>query len=336
MIFVEVIDRRGRVLSRSRVETLPFRIGRAYDADLILDDPHVSPLHAVVERDAEGRLRLRDADSRNGIALEGGRERLPAVTLDGDVSVRLGRTLVRLRAPDFPVPDAVPIVRRSALSEWLREHWSAAVVIPLLVLGLDVFGEYRSTTSEFEPLDALSAAAWSLLIFAGWIGAWALLNRLLRQRTRFVAHSTVAFGASAAYTLTEWGFEWLRFLFAPVEPLQLANQFAWTALFGLLLLGHLTVMGVARRPVRFGIVGLGFAALLGLQLIDHYGEDTNWVTTLPYWSRLEPLDPTWLPVESADAFFAGIPELAEQLDALAEEAREEDEDGEPEHAAGSG
>ena len=84
MIFVEVIDRRGRVLSRSRVETLPFRIGRAYDADLILDDPHVSPLHAVVERDAEGRLRLRDADSRNGIALEGGRERLPAVTLDGD------------------------------------------------------------------------------------------------------------------------------------------------------------------------------------------------------------------------------------------------------------
>jgi pSer/pThr/pTyr-binding forkhead associated (FHA) protein len=50
VIFVEVLDRRGRVAERAAVDQLPFRIGRGYDCDLILDDPHVDALHAVIER----------------------------------------------------------------------------------------------------------------------------------------------------------------------------------------------------------------------------------------------------------------------------------------------
>lgn len=323
MIFVERLDRRGRVRGRVKVDALPFRIGRGYDCDLILDDPHVSPLHAVLERDAEGGLVLRDAGSRNGLFVGASRDPVTRVVPDGDVSVRLGRTVLRLRAVDFAVPEAVPIVRRPPFLEWLLEHWSAALVVPAVFMGILIFEQYRRTTTPFEPARALSASAWSLLVYGIWVGAWALLNRLLRQRTRFVAHSSVAFLVASVYTLLEWGFEWLRFLFAPIEPLRLADLFTTTALWCLVLLGHLTVMGVASRRLRLGVVGVGFCAILGLQLLDRYDEGPDWVVTLPYWSRLEPVDPAWLPVESVDGFFTGLPDLASELDRLAQEAREE-------------
>lgn len=326
MIFVELMDRRGRVRARVKVGSLPFRIGRAYDCDLILDDPHVSPHHAVLERDAEGRVVLRDAGSRNGIFADGARNPVTQVELDGDVTVELGRTLLRLRAPDFPVPEAIAIARHSPLAEWLLEHWSAVLVLPALYVAVLIFDQYRTSTMPFEPTEALSSTAWSLLAYGVWIGGWALLNRLLRHRTRFVAHATVAFAASFAYTLTQWVFEVLRFLVPSIEPLRLADQFATTAIWSLVLLGHLTVMGVARRRLRLGIVAVGFCAILGLQLLDRYNEDLDWVTTLPYWSRLEPVDPAWLPVESPDTFFAGVPELGKELEVLAQEAEEEQEE----------
>lgn len=326
MIFAEVLDRRGRVRARVRVAELPFRIGRGYDCDLILDDPHVSPLHAVVERDAEGRIWLRDAGSRNGVHVEGSRGRSEAVALRGEVSVRLGRTLLRLRAADFAVPEALPIVERSAPAQWLLEHWSAALVVPAFCTALLLLEEFRRSTSPFEPLQALSSVAWGLLIYLAWVGCWALLNRLLRHRSRWVAHSTVAFLSAGLYTLVEWGFEWLRFFLEPIEPLQIADQVVSTGILGLTLLAHLTVMGVASRSLRLAVVGLGFAAILGLQLLDRYDGQTDWVETLPYWSRLEPVDPSWLPVESADAFFAHIPNLEAELEQLAEEALEEERD----------
>ena len=336
MTFVEVLDRRGGVRSRIKVETLPFRIGRAYDCDLILDDPHVSPHHAVLESDAEGRLVLRDAGSRNGLHVEGSRDRVSAVPLSRDVTVVLGRTPLRLRSADFAVPEAVPIVQRAPLAEWMFEHWSAAVVIPAIWMGLLLFDHYRTSTNPFEPTQAFSDTAWSLLAYGVWIGGFSLCNRLLRHRTRFVAHSTVAFVGSCIYTVVQWSFEWLRFLIPTIDPLRLADQFATTAIWSLVLLGHLTVMGVAQRRVRVGIVGVGFCAILGLQVLDHYNQDMDWVTTLPYWSRLEPVDADWLPAESPDAFFAAIPDLGVELDELARKANEEKEAREAEERDASG
>jgi hypothetical protein len=196
-------------------------------------------------------------------------------------------------------------------------------------LAILVFDQWRKSTTFFEPTEVLSTVSWSLLAYGVWIGGWALLNRLLRHRTRLVAHASVAFVASSVYTLGQWGFEWLRFLLAPIEPLQLADLAVTTLIWSLALLGHLTVMGVAQGGRRLGVVGVGFCAILGLQLLDHYNESIDWVTTLPYWSRLEPVDPALLPVESVDDFFAAIPELRDELEVLVLEAQEEEEAEEP-------
>ncbi len=318
MIFVEILDRRGRVRSRTRARSFPFKIGRGYDCDLILDDPSVCPLHAVVERTDAGGLILRDAGSQNGLAHADSGQRVASIAVEGDTSVQLGRTALRLRRPDFRVPAAIPIAARTSLTHWMLDHWSAAVVFPLLYMGVLLLDAYRQATGEFDPVGAAAEGAWVLLALGGWVGAWALFNRLLRHRTRFIAHLSLTFAVAILLSVLEWTFFWLRFLLEPIEPLQIADLFSTTATLGLLLFGHLTIMSVAGRSLRLGIVGAGFAIVFGLQLLDHFDSEYDWVVTLPYWSRLQPLDPSWLPVESPDAFFARIPRIQQELDELAQ------------------
>ena len=319
LILVEELDRRGRVRRLTPVEHLPFRIGRGYDCDLVLDDPHVSPLHCVIERDSQGRLLLRDRHSKNGILPGRNRTTVASVALDGDASVRVGTTLLRLRPPDFPVPEARPIVRRSALAHWMLHHWSAALVLIAIYLTLSELDTYRATTAGYDPMVGLSDSLLGLLLLAGWIGSWALLNRLLRQHTRIVAHTTVACTMFIAALLANWGVEWLRFVVEPVEPLQLFERFLTASEFGLVLVGHLTVMGVARTSIRAGAALLGSAAVLTYQLVGHYAASDIWVYTLPYWSRLKPVDPAWLPVETDADFFARIPALEADLARMTQE-----------------
>ena len=63
-------------------------------------------------------------------------------------------------------------------------------------------------------------------------------------------------------------------------------------------------------------------------MTDRASDGEDWTSTLPYWSRLQPVDPMWLARETPDAYFAGVRELAEELDALALEAREEEREDE--------
>ena len=57
VIFAEVLDRRGQVRQRVRVERFPLTIGRAYSNDLILDDRYGCPQHA--------RVSIREGDKRS-------------------------------------------------------------------------------------------------------------------------------------------------------------------------------------------------------------------------------------------------------------------------------
>jgi len=73
----------GALLQRTRVQPIPFRIGRAPDLELVLSSIHVSKNHAEIYSDGEA-LRVRDLGSRNGTFLN--RQRVSEAPLHrGDV-----------------------------------------------------------------------------------------------------------------------------------------------------------------------------------------------------------------------------------------------------------
>jgi hypothetical protein len=71
------------------------RIGRSEESEIVLVDPSVSRIHAVVEADARGAV-VRDLDSTNGTYLNGRRVEAERLS-DGD-ELRFGKTRMRFEA----------------------------------------------------------------------------------------------------------------------------------------------------------------------------------------------------------------------------------------------
>lgn len=95
-LFLEIIegDRQG---ARFQLKA-GMSVGRK-NADILLRDSKVSGRHAFVEERAGGRLFLVDNQSSNGIKIDGARVR--EVELTPGTILQIGRSLLRVLAPDF-------------------------------------------------------------------------------------------------------------------------------------------------------------------------------------------------------------------------------------------
>ena len=118
------------------LRTGPFTIGRAVDADLIIDDPSISRLHTrlLVSRES---VVLSDLGSRNGTLLNGAALKEPRAIAPGDV-ITLGKvTLVlqgqRPRGEDSMLP--LPRLRERLAEELARStHYER----PLALIAVSV------------------------------------------------------------------------------------------------------------------------------------------------------------------------------------------------------
>jgi pSer/pThr/pTyr-binding forkhead associated (FHA) protein len=129
LIHIEVLNRHGEVAFRHATRTLPVRIGRAYDNDLILEDPYVGPYHAVVERTPAGELELVDAGSRNGLFRASSQLRLVREQVDPAARYRAGKTEFRIRSSAHPVVEE----RIDRPAGALREPLAAALAVLAVV-----------------------------------------------------------------------------------------------------------------------------------------------------------------------------------------------------------
>jgi hypothetical protein len=104
LALIEVLARDGSVRERHRVMHWPQRIGRAIDADLVLDDVHVAAEHLLLQPDAAGQLQAQALPSHNGLRLN--RRRIAAgntVALLSGQALEVGGTRLRVRMAWGPV-----------------------------------------------------------------------------------------------------------------------------------------------------------------------------------------------------------------------------------------
>lgn len=83
----------GTTVSIDRKE---FRIGRAPNSDLVLEDDYVSAQHARLQKTDDGWI-LQDLNSTNGTFVDGVRIGAP-VTIKPETQVRIGKTIFELRS----------------------------------------------------------------------------------------------------------------------------------------------------------------------------------------------------------------------------------------------
>lgn len=241
-MLIEQLGTHGHPLLRQRFEGAgtECRIGRDLGCDIVVDDEHAAPQHALLTLLEDGRVNVRDLGTRNGTRVDGALVPADTGAIVEQGEIIVGRTRLRVRTRHAPIG-----TERLFRRDFVRRH--RTLLAAAGVLACIAFGGF------LQWLDAPSAmlrrvTTAGLVAFSAialWSGLWALISKLNHGSWNIRVHVAIAsFGAA----FCAWGY-WIAGLVA------FAAQ--WTAL------------------VRSGVIVVGGAALLSLYLhlraATHYG-----------------------------------------------------------------
>jgi len=308
--YIEVVGRHGEVAARHPATRFPIRIGRAYDNDVVLDDPFVGPHHLVVEQSPAGGLELADAGSRNGLFRAGTKRRVTRERIDPDARYRIGRTEFRIRPSSHTVP--------AELVDHRDGPWSGPLAASVAVLGASasVFLCFWSEVFErTEPAKLVMPALIGVLLLFVWAGAWSLTGRLLVGERRLAAHLTVAavtvIGVLAVpellgYPAYALAARWIRLLIMP----GLGAVLAWGIWRHLFLVTRSPGRGIAIAAVAVAATSVGS---LGLY---EYAEATDDLARMNYMQAIKPAVVLIADGQPPEDFFRDAEHLKGQLEPL--------------------
>jgi hypothetical protein len=306
VVWIEVLSRHRDVIARHRCADDIVRIGRAYDNDVVIDDPYVAPHHARIVRDpADGGLVVEDLGSLNGLFVDREPARRKRLTLHDDLTIRIGHTRLRVRTADHPVAP-----ERPARAE--TRQWPLLAGLIGAAVALAPFAEWLTDTAEPKPSRYLLPLLGLAVIVLAWTAIWAVLSRVFSGQAQFERNLAIAIAGILGYWLyrsavqiTEFGLAWRGL--APYEAIGM-----W-CLIALLVFLHLRVIG----PARPWLTAAAVSALAGaaitmhiVNLLDPLGgvDQTNLLRNfMPPALRLTAL-------RSEGTFFGEVRELKARLD----------------------
>lgn len=304
-VWLEVLGRHREVVARERLAAATVRVGRAFDNDVVLDDPYVAAHHLRLVRDAEGHWSAEDLGSRNGVYVDGSSTRHERVALDGASALRIGHTVLRLRSSREPVAPELPLGGR-------RSPWPLALVAIALVFALELLGLWLNETGEPKLIRYLTPVLTVVAVIAVWTTLWSVLSRVFSGHARFGLHLAIIGCGLLTYSLYDQIGE--LGAFALSWPALTTYQYvvAWLILAAVCFF-HLRAVSPARLPVK--AVALLALAALGITVqslkLSEWRSSYGQAVTL---QRLQPPSTRLAGAESTQAFFTRSQALKASLD----------------------
>lgn len=281
---VEILTASGDVHSRHKYTELPIRIGRSYQNDVVLDDPHTAAEHAQLDLDEHGHLQLRDLGSHNGIKLQG--RRAASFVPGGEDVFHLGQTQLRIRDSNYQV---APEIADETNHRW--QGWplfsSGLLIIALLSL-LDMWvGDISDSKASAY---VMSAATW-LGFAAVWSGIWALANRAFAGSAHFGRHLFTLACGLGALTLLDYVCAILGFGFSWEWTTRYSSHLQ-TAIIAATVYYHLRHISSRQRNrlkvicASLWLIGVGLTLIKNYQATNTYGDELYMHEQLPPALRL--------------------------------------------------
>lgn len=307
MIWIEILSRQREVAARMRIAAPEVRIGRAYDNDVVIDDPYVAAQHLRVFRHDDGHLVAEDVGSANGTFIDGSRTRLSGFVVDGKQPIRIGQTYLRIRDVNHAVER-----ERLAPPERHVRLIVLAVVLGMAVLAVDALKIWLTQTSEprastyFTPLLTLAAS------FLVWVGLWALLCRILSGRSHFLRNLMVALIGTAVFSLYNELAQYAAFAWTWPSGVSYQYVTAWLT-FAAICFFHLREIGRSRLWLKGAAVTallVGGIALQALQQSEAFSDSGRQRSV--HW--LMPPALRMVPPKDQSGFFEEITNLKARLD----------------------
>jgi hypothetical protein len=193
-IIIEEISRNYKVINRYKLTKENITIGRGYDNDIILSDPHTCPNHLHIDF-VEGSWKISDQKSINGCFLEEQQNKNhnadQHVINDGDI-ISVGKSQLRLLFVDHPV---APTIQLSTFENFinLMRHPLALFISVALFISIAGGLRYLSSPIESNYSQFFVNSVGMALVFALWPGGVALVSHLTKHDARIMVQLGVSF-----------------------------------------------------------------------------------------------------------------------------------------------
>lgn len=190
-VIIEEISRGQKLLNRYKLDKNTIMIGRGYQNDIILSDPHVCPAHLQLEFNGEQWL-VEDQNSVNGTFLEDGKSSVKQHVINSGDIFSLGKSQIRIIFPDHPVDATVDFSPFEDFINLMRHPVMLALSISLFafVTGC-IFYLNKPTEVNFTQL--LVPAIGMTLLFALWPAGVALVSHLTKHDARIITQLGISF-----------------------------------------------------------------------------------------------------------------------------------------------
>lgn len=282
--FIELLNHHGDLQARHELSALPIRIGRSYSNDIILDDPHVAPEHAVILSDENGSFIIRDLHSRNGVKMNG--KRAQEFAIEGDSVYRLGHTQLRIRTHDYQVAAEMTDATHRHWRGWQQAFIAIGIIFLIIISNtwLDDVEESKSTTYITNMCLGLGMAAL-------WAGIWALANRVFGGTAHFNRHLLVLSLGLVALQLYSYIAPWLAYGFS-WELFTRYGSHVQIALFIALLYYHLRLINPQKHRhlkvicVALALCGSSLMLMKNQQSSSQYADELYMQEILPPFVRM--------------------------------------------------
>ncbi|TKB46743.1 FHA domain-containing protein [Thalassotalea mangrovi] len=168
-LIIEEISRGNKLIGRHKYQGDSLQIGRGYQNDLILSDPHVCAEHLQLRFDNEQQLWfVKDMQTLNGsINGSGKRMDVEQVLKSGDV-IRVGKSQLRFLLPDHPVADSVKFSKMEHFVEFSAQWWVILTVITAFTLINALFAYLNTDIREISYSKVFTDALLTSLVVFIW------------------------------------------------------------------------------------------------------------------------------------------------------------------------
>jgi hypothetical protein len=325
IVFAEILDRRGNIRGRVKIDSFPATVGRGYANAVIVDDRLVNAEHLRLSVDSEGAIVVEDLNTLNGTRLSKSGERIERhrIPAGGEAVIRIGQTVLRIRGSDFEVGPATS--SRPLFGAFRRYIENAAIASVVFVTGfcITVLTFAQEIYKKDIWSDVTRESLVLLIVFALWTGFWSFINRLVTHSFRFMTHLGIAGMASVVFLVLFTTKEYVEFLFSAPLAAKVVGYAGFTVIFSLLLYSHLSVMAGSSSRKRMLASALISAGIVGIVLLTQFAYRKEFSNELRFSSVIKPLGREWIRTVSTDEFFGDLDKLRARVDAMAQEGPKE-------------
>lgn len=277
-IILEFIKDSGRRSEYRIFSSIVVRIGRGYENDLIVSDPHVSQTHCVIRVHEDG-FSIQDSGSLNGTWLErhipeqggflssprNGSHKIKVEGMmriySGDI-IHVGGTNIRFLVSGQPVEPAIPMLRPSPFFEEISSPGKAWLIVISAVM-LTCAIEHQESFKNLPVSKFFSVGIGLLLTFLVWSGIWSFIGWLVKRKAFFNAHLSWAALFFLAMTLFYPLSDHLGYLASShIVEMTVGSIILWVFISALIA-GHLMLATLIPRRYQIGVaVGLSLIMVL--------------------------------------------------------------------------